>query len=149
MNIKSTGNITLTGGAGKVVSIKDSRGSYTVSNTAIKLGSDFGGTLDAGNYLAAVVTVDGSAATKVLTLKGNAKGNTINGGSGKDTLYGYEGNDILKGNASDDALYGNAGDDTLYGNAGDDKLYGGTGDDKLYGGTGADLLSGADGKRTY
>ena len=41
-------SVTVANGAGKVISLADSRGSYTASDSAIVLGSDFTGTMDAG-----------------------------------------------------------------------------------------------------
>ena len=58
-----SGTVTLTGAAAKAISLKDSRGSYTASNTAITLGADFTGTMDATKYLSSVKTIDGSRAT--------------------------------------------------------------------------------------
>ena len=55
-----SGTVTLTDAATKAVSLKDSRGSYTASNTAITLGADFTGTMDATKYLSSVKTIDGS-----------------------------------------------------------------------------------------
>ena len=131
------GNITLKNAATNAVSLKDSRGSYTASNTAIALGSDFAGTMDANNYLATVTTLDGRNVTKALTITGNAQdntiyagrsGGTIDGMAGDDTLYGGAGNDILNGGSGNDTLVAGAGDDTLYGGAGQDTFVYANGD---------------------
>ena len=52
-----SGKVTLTNAATKAISLKDSRGNYTVSDTTITLGSDFTGTIDATKYLASVTTM--------------------------------------------------------------------------------------------
>ena len=144
-----SGSMTLTGGAGEAISIKDSRGSYTASNSAIVLGSDFRGTMDAGAYLGTVTTINGQAVTSGITVQGNANANTINGGSGNDTLNGGDGNDKLYGESGNDYLYGQRGNDKLYGGDGDDTLNGGVGDDTLYGQRGDDILTGGTGKDTF
>ena len=123
------GSITVQNGAGKTISLQDSRGSYTVSTSKIVLGSDFKGTLDSGTYLGTITSVNGKSATKALTLNGNGNANTIYGGSGSDYLYGGAGGDSLFGQAGDDHIYGGDGDDTLYGQRGDDELTGGAGKD--------------------
>lgn len=135
-----TGKVTLSNAAAKTISLKDSRGSYTASTTAITLGSNFSGTMDLAKYLGTVTAVNGKSTTKTVTVRGNAKANTLYGGSGANTLYGYTGND---------KLYGYAGNDTLYGGDGDDTLNGGDGNDTLYGGAGADTLTGGAGKDTF
>ena len=124
-----TGKVTLKNAAGKTISMKDTRGSYTMSKSAITLGSNFAGTMDSAKYLSTVTTVNGKSSTKTVTIKGNAKANTIYGGSGANTLYGYAGNDKLYGYAGNDTLNGGDGDDTLYGGAGTDTLTGGAGKD--------------------
>ena len=99
-----SGKVTLSNAAAKTVSLKDSRGSYTASNTVITLGSDFGGTLDANKYLSTIKKIDGRNATKAVNIAGNAQdniiyagkaGGTINGGTGNDTLYGGAGKDTF------------------------------------------------------
>ena len=95
------GSMTVANGTGKAISLEDSRGSYTVSNTVVKLKSDFGGTLEAGAYLGTVTTIDGRSAFKSVTLIGNVNDNNIYGGSGNDTLY-VAGNDYLNGGTGSD-----------------------------------------------
>jgi Ca2+-binding RTX toxin-like protein len=152
------GTVTLTDGADKTINIKDSRGSYTASDTAIALGSDFTGMLDAGAYLSTVTTVDGSAAESAVNITGNGQNNviyagkaggTLDGGTGDDTLYGGAGNDILNGGADNDMLHGGAGDDELSGGTGSNKLYGGAGNDTLISSAGNDTLTGGTGSDTY
>ena len=156
-----SGNITLNNAATKVISLKDGRGSYTASNTAITLGSDFTGTMDTTQYLSTVKTIDGRNTTQKITITGNGNdniiyasdiaGNTYFGGIGNDTIYGGSEKDILEGEEGNDYLYGNAGGDELYAGAGNDYLNGGDGDDllggeggddKLFGGAGDDYLGG-------
>ena len=143
------GSVTVQNGAGKAISIKDGRGSFTVSSVTITLGSDFGGTISAAGYLNTVKNIYGQNAAKALTINGNGSANEIFGGSGADTLSGGAGADRLFGQSGSDALYGDAGNDKLYGNAGNDKLYGGAGDDTLYGQSGEDELTGGAGNDTF
>ena len=140
---------TLTGVAKMTISLKDKRGSYTVSNTAIKLGKDFSDSINAGKYLSGVITIDGRAAVEAVDITGNAKANiiyagkdggTIKGGSKNDKLYGGKGEDILYGGTGDDIITGGAGDDELIGEYGNDILNGGAGKNTLYGGSGVDTF---------
>ena len=88
-------SITVAGAATKTISLKDSRGSYTASNTAIKLGKDFKGTMDATKYLSTVKTVDGRNAAKSVSITGNVQNNTIYAGKGGGMLNGGAGNDTI------------------------------------------------------
>ena len=90
-----SGTVTLTGAAAKAISLKDSRGSYTASNTEITLGSDFSGTMDATKYLSSVKTIDGSAAGKAVNITGNGQANVIKAGKAGGTINGVAGNDTL------------------------------------------------------
>ena len=113
-----SGTVTLTGAAAKAISLKDSRGSYTASNTAITLGSDFTGTMDATKYLSTVKDIDGSAAAKAANITGNGQANVIKAGKGGGTINGGAGNDTLYGGAGTDKLTGGAGSDTFVYNGG-------------------------------
>ena len=154
-----SGTVILKNAAGKTVSLIDSRGSYTVSKTEIKLDINFKGTMDASKFLSTVKTIDGSNAKNVVNIAGNAQDNIIyvgkaggvyKGGTGNDTLYGGAGNDILYGGANDDKLYGDAGNDTLVSGSGNDYLYGGYGNDKLYVNAGDNhLYGGNEGETAY
>jgi Ca2+-binding RTX toxin-like protein len=110
-------SITVAGAAKKTISLKDSRGSYTASSTAIKLGKDFTGTMDATKFLSTVKTIDGRNAAKSVNITGNAQNNTIYAGKAGGTLNGGTGNDTItindgtqtKGNSY--ALRGGTGTD--------------------------------------
>ena len=136
------GKVTLKNAAGKTIRMKDSRGSYTMSKSAITLGSNFAGTMDSAKYLSTVTTVNGKSSAKTVTIKGNAKANTVYGGSGVNTIYGNAGNDKLYGYAGNDTLSGGDGNDTLYGGAGNDMLTGGAGKDTFVyaNGEGSDII---------
>ena len=137
-----SGTVTLTGAATKAISLKDSRGSYTTSNTAITLGSDFTGTMDAIKYLSTVKSIDGSAATKVVNITGNAQANVIKAGKVGGTYKGEAGNDTLYGGAGNDTLYGGVGNDTINAGKGTNTLYFAKGDgtDTVLSGGGTDTL---------
>ena len=145
-----SGTVTLTGAAAKAISLKDSRGSYTASNTEITLGSDFSGTMDATKYLSSVKTIDGSAAGKAVNITGNGQANVIKAGKAGGTINGGAGNDTLYGGTGDDKLYGGAGDDTLYGGTGNDTINAGTGTNTLYfaKGDGTDIVISGGGSDT-
>ena len=89
------GAITLKNSAAKTISLKDSRGSYTVSKTAITLGSNFTGTMDATKYLSTVKTIDGRSVAKKVNITGNKQNNTIYAGKAGGTLNGGAGNDTI------------------------------------------------------
>ena len=137
-----SGTVTLTGAAAKAISLKDSRGSYTASNTAITLGSDFTGTMDAAKYLASVKNIDGSAATKAVNITGNAQANVIKAGKAGGTYKGEAGNDTLYGGTGNDKIYGGAGDDIINAGSGTNTLYfaKGDGNDQVISGGGVDTL---------
>lgn len=140
-----SGTVTLTGAGSKTITVRDSRGTYTLNKSSLVLTNTFKGSLSAANYLSTITTINGSKAVNAVTLTGNAKNNVINGGSKNDTIKGGAGNDKLYGNAGNDSIEGGAGVDYLYGGAGNDKLYGGDGNDVLYAGTGTDYLYGGNG----
>ena len=137
-----SGTVTLTGAAAKAISLKDSRGSYTASNTAITLGSDFTGTMDAAKYLSSVKTIDGSAATKAVNITGNAQANVIKAGKAGGTYKGEAGNDTMYGGAGNDKIYGGIGNDTINAGKGTNTLYftKGDGTDTVISGGGTDTL---------
>jgi hypothetical protein len=58
------------------------------------------------------LSLDASAVSGGLGIKGNDGDNTLKGGSGGDTINGNAGNDTLKGNAGNDTLDGGDGTDT-------------------------------------
>ncbi len=101
----------------------------TASKTAVTLYSAFSGSIDATSY-SAMVTIDGSAAAKAVTLTGNTKNNIITGGKKSDYLEGGAGADTLVGGAGVDTLYGGAGNDSLKGGAGKDVFLYKSGDGK-------------------
>ena len=118
-----SGSITLNNASTNAISLKDSRGSYTVSNTAIILGGDFTGTMDVTKYLSSVKTIDGRNVTKSVNITGNAQNNTIyagkaggaiNSGAGNDTLYGGEGKDTFVYVNGNETIYNYvSGSDTI------------------------------------
>ena len=113
-------SVTLEKASDKKISIKDTRGSYTVSKTEIKLGKDFSGAMDAGKFLSTVTTIDGRAAVKPVNITGNAKDNTIYAAKAGGTINGGTGNDRLEGGAGDDVLTGGSGRDIFVYTSGHD-----------------------------
>ena len=107
------------------ISLKDSRGHYTVSSTDITLGSDFNGDMDANAYLSTVTTIDGRAAVKGVTIHGNGNGNVIYAGNGNNNLYGGDGDDTLCSGIGNDSLYGGEGNDIfkIENSSGRDTIY--------------------------
>ena len=127
-----SGSITLKNAAAKAISLKDSRGSYTVTDTAITLGSDFTGMMDATKYLSTVKSIDASAATKTANITGNAQDNVITVGKAGGTYKGGAGNDTIHVNSSGkNTVYGDAGDDIINISGGNNIIYGGAGKDTV------------------
>ena len=106
--------VTLTGAVAKAISLKDSRGSYTASNTTIKLDKDFKGTMDATKFLSTVKTIDGRSASKSIVITGNTNDNIIYAGKAGGTYRGGIGNDTYYGDAGNDTFVYNTGNDTIY-----------------------------------
>jgi Ca2+-binding RTX toxin-like protein len=126
-----SGNVILSEAAEKTISLKDSRGSYTVSNTAITLGSDFTGEIDATKYLSTVITIDGRNSVNTVNITGNAQDNVIYASKGGGTYKGGAGKDtiIISGSAKN-TVYGDAGDDNINISGGKSNIiYGGAGTD--------------------
>ena len=67
-------NVTLQNAAGKNFALKDKNGSFTVSGSAITLGSDFTGSMDADIFSADTIYV------------GDCKGSVLTGGQGADSF---------------------------------------------------------------
>lgn len=113
---------------------------------------------DYSTYKDILVTIDASAVTNEMSIKGNAKANRITGteeddiiygGKGKDTLLGNDGNDELYGEKGNDSIIGGTGNDTLDGGDGNDILNGGKNNDALWGGVGDDTLTGGAGSDIF
>ena len=136
---------------GKEITIVDDSGTSTKTyytdrsenDTGVTLNSAFSGTIEADS---GIVTVDGAAVTKVMTIDGNEEDNFLAGGTKNDTISGYDGADLIDGNAGNDSILGDAGNDTLNGGAGNDSLYGDDDNDVLNGDAGNDVLHGGTGK---
>ena len=89
-----SGSVTVANGAGQTISLKDSRGSYTASNSAITLGADFTGTArlaikesDRARACAEELDRFGVAVTvgeNDVTIGGAAIGGAANAGSGAE-----------------------------------------------------------------
>lgn len=108
------GTVTLKDAGTKTVSLKDSRGSYAMTKSALTLASNFTGTLNVANYLSSIKTLDGRAAAKKANLYGNAKANVLRAGKGGGVLRGYAGNDTLYGGAGKDVFQYDKGKDTIF-----------------------------------
>lgn len=135
-------SVTLEKVLDKTISMKDNRGSYTVSKSTIKLGKDFTGTMKAATFLKTVKTMDGRSTAKTIdgsttaneiTLIGNANDNVIYTGKAGGTYEGGLGNDTINVSGSGkNSVYGNAGSDTIIIDGGDNNLiYGDDGDDTI------------------
>ena len=124
-NIKFTAEkakITLANAKGKTISLQDSRGSYAMSSSAITLGKDFAGTMNAGAYLSSITKIDGSKAVKALTLTGGSRVKTIYTGSGADKINSSGGTVSVNAGAGADTITVNGGNNhTLRGGTGSDK----------------------------
>ena len=77
-------------------------------------------------------SIDWSAATTRVVLRGNAGNDELTGGSGNDLLTGGPGNDELDGGDGRDSFYGGGGDDKMRGGGGNDRVNGGSGSNSAY-----------------
>jgi len=77
-------------------------------------------------------SIDWSAATTRVVLRGNAGNDELTGGSGNDLLTGGPGNDALDGGDGPDTFYGEGGDDKMRGGGGNDRVNGGSGSNSAY-----------------
>ena len=146
------GTITLKNAAGKKISMKDTRGTYTTNSKLITLGKDFTGTMDATKYVSTIKSIDARNVAKVVNITGNSQANKILPGRGGGTYKCGAGDDTItiRGSAKY-TVYGDAGDDhiningvgtgnTVYGNDGNDTIYVTSGKNVIYGGAGADTI---------
>ncbi len=157
--IKSLGQLGLTGDGRIIVTYVDSFGDVTMAildprDTYIE-GDATNETIMAQTTSSVVFGYGGND-----RLFGSAEGDLLSGGEGADTLDGGGGPDILQGDdgadfldggglgetlqggAGGDGLDGELGNDCLYGDAGSDTLHGGIGNDTLEGGASEDVLYG-------
>ena len=102
----------------------------------------YGGTgTDTADYSASNDAVTVSLATGT-GAGGDAAGDTL---ATIENLTGSAFDDVLTGDGNANNLTGNAGNDNLYGGAGGDSLFGGDGNDLFVGGSGSDSISGGAG----
>ncbi|MDA9612015.1 hypothetical protein N9S63_01875 [OM182 bacterium] len=144
INVLDFGDAAIT--AAKKASGKDvslTTAGYATAITIDATALDAAITDDDGNLLindadesAEKLTVDGTLATKVLTIKGGEAGDTITGGSANDIIHGNGGADTI--------ILTAGGNDTVEGGAGNDTISAGatlTALDTIDGGDGIDTLS--------
>lgn len=144
--LASKKNITIKGGADKIISYSDAKYpdgytypeidvdpvDYNAKGTAATLNATYSKETfipkDYSSY-SKLASIDASAVTHELTITGNAYANrivgtdeddAISGAGGKDSIYGGDGNDTINGGAGNDILTGGKGNDTLTGGAGAD-----------------------------
>ena len=171
-----SGKITVKDGNGKNISYIDASGrenvypdvadnndvEYNAKGTSATLKASYSKdkfeSSDYSSYKDILVTIDASAVTNELSIKGNKKANriigteeddVIYGGAGKDTLLGSDGNDEVYGEKGNDSIIGGSGNDTLDGGDGNDILNGGKNNDVLWGGAGDDTLTGGAGMDVF
>ena len=131
------GKITLKGANDKTITYIDKSGEHTypqedtepykmnAAKTAITLFSSFSDkTFDVTEYGAKIATIDASAVTQNIYIKGNEKASNIIGGAGDDSIEGNTKNDTLKGGAGADTFiyYDGDGNDVIVGYEQDDKI---------------------------
>ncbi|MBR3457291.1 MAG: hypothetical protein IKH16_03955, partial [Selenomonadaceae bacterium] len=135
-----SGSMRLKNAKGKNISIIDANGlaytqpytaskstgiSYSTGAANVKVAKAFTGSMVDASNASEVKTINASAVTKNLTIKGNKLANTIKAGSGGSNLYGQKGNDSLYGGKGKDVFWYANGDgkDTIYNyTAGKDKI---------------------------
>ena len=144
INVLDNGDAAITAAkkaAGKDVSL--TTGAYATAITIDASALDAAITDDDGNLKindsdesAERLTVDGSGATKALTVKGGEAGDTITGGSANDVIHGNGGADTITLTAGgNDTVEGGAGNDTIIAGATLNAL------DTVDGGDGIDTLT--------
>ena len=107
---------------------------------AASIDSDGNGKINNSDNSAEILTVDGSSATKALTITGGGAGDALTGGTANDTINGGGGDDTITIDAGgNNTVNGGAGDDTIdVDNAGTATL---TYQDDIDGGAGSDTLN--------
>ncbi len=148
------GNDTFSGGTGTDLIIESGDVSWLATPTRLTgletdrivdieglnlTGGNANNTLDARQFVAGGVTLDGGAGND--SIFGTTFADLLTGGLGNDTIDGDAGNDVIGGGAGADSLIGGIGNDRLLGqeNSGD-RLIGGVGNDTLDGGAGEDTI---------
>lgn len=164
------GTITLKNAAGKKISMKDTRGTYTMNNKLITLGKDFTGTMDATKYVSTIKSIDARNVAKAVNITGNSQANRILPGRGGGTYKCGAGNDTIEIDGNGEyTVHGNDGKDTIliksstkctvYGDAGDDNIningvgtgntvYGNDGNDTIHVTNGKNVIDGGAGNDT-
>jgi Ca2+-binding RTX toxin-like protein len=94
---------------------------YSVSNFAVTVGINAGGTVTGGH-------ATGDVLTNIEDLVGSGFGDTLVGNSTQNILHGLGGADNINASNNNDILFGEDGDDLLVGGAGADVLNGGNND---------------------
>ena len=144
-----SGNVTVTGGKGKNITVIDKNNNeFVINNSVMTAASTFKGSAINLSTYSGITKVTASKVAKNLTITGNASNNSLVGGTKNDTIYGGNGKDTIRGGKGADKIYGDAGNDYLYGDAGKDTIYGGAGNDSIFGGADADKLYGDAGNDT-
>ena len=136
LNASDLKDLTLTGG-GDVIITGAIAGAANLANVD-------------GSAVTGAVTVNASASTADMTIKGSLTGvDTLTGGTGADTITGGAAADILSGGNGGDTITGNGGNDIISGGAGNDTIDGGAGNDIIAGGAGDDTLTGGLGNDNF
>lgn len=115
-------SLTLEGAKGKTISLEDSRGKYTMSSSAITLDKTFGGTLNSSTFLSSITNINGSKATKTVTVNAGSNIKTITGGSGINKVNLSGGTASVNTGAGNDVITVKGGNKhTLRGGTGSDQ----------------------------
>lgn len=150
--IGGLGNDTLGGGSGNDVLIESADVNFVLTSISLTgLGTDSLAGLEFAQLTGGDSnnSINASAFSGAVTLRGGAGNDTLTGGIAADFFSGEAGNDSILGQGGADSLFGGAGADFLNGGDGNDSIYGQGGSlDSLYGGTGNDLLDGGIGNDT-
>ena len=129
----TTGNTTITGGSGSESLVGGSGNDIiyaTTGNTTITGGSG------------SETLVGGSGNDIIYSTTGNT---TITGGSGHETLVGGQGNEIIYSTTGNTTITGGSGSETLVGGSGNDIIYSTTGNTTITGGSGSESIVGGQG----
>jgi Ca2+-binding RTX toxin-like protein len=141
----TTGNTTITGGSGSESLVGGSGNDIiysTTGNTTITGGSGHE-TLVGGQGNDIIYSTTGNT-----TITGGSGSESLVGGSGNDIIYSTTGNTTITGGSGHETLVGGQGNDIIYSTTGNTTITGGSGSESLFGGQGNDIIYATTGNTT-
>ena len=120
-----SGSLKVNGGKSSAITIIDATNKTKVfddgliyngvlsDTNAVTITAAYINTLEAGDYVSTVATIDASGRSTAMNIFGNDNSNSIAGTTGNDTLQGAAGDDTLLGGKGNDTLLGGSGRDVF------------------------------------